>query len=228
MHIGVLSDAHGNLEGLRSCLNFLRKRNVEHYIFLGDATGYFPQSAEVCALLAELPLTVIAGNHEAMLAGILPMADAMRQVIRPPDVMHKPVQNWLRRSMRAGPTRLLELGGRTIRLTHGSPENPWQGRVSEPDTLRMDCDILLTGHSHRPLLARIPGGGIYLNPGSCGYPRDNGAWLSLAILDTATLDAQIFRLPNSIDPTLMRKLHPAVKDALRRSFPPAGIIMETS
>ena len=227
MRLGILADAHGNHAGLCCCLRFLQHINVEHYLFLGDATGYFPHSAAVCETLAALPLTLIAGNHEGMLMGTLPMTDAMRDVIQPPDTAAAAIRLWMRRCAQAGPACDIEIGGRRLRLVHGSPEAPWLGRIADLSPSDMDdCDVLLSGHTHRPCISRPAADRLYVNPGSCGYPRDNGAWLSVAVLDTTDLSAHIFRLPNRLDATTLQWVHPAVRQTLQRNFPVTGTIVE--
>ena len=51
MVIGLLSDAHGNPLGLRSCLAALRAAGAGQVYFLGDAVGYLPGEAEVIDIL---------------------------------------------------------------------------------------------------------------------------------------------------------------------------------
>ena len=49
MKAGIISDAHGNLAALQLSLNFLLKcQQVDCIYYLGDAIGYFPDSAAVC------------------------------------------------------------------------------------------------------------------------------------------------------------------------------------
>lgn len=227
MRLGVLADAHGNLAGLERCLHFLRQQDVEHYLFLGDATGYFPQNEAVCSLLDELPLTLIAGNHEGMLMGTLPMTAAMREIIQPPDAKSPAVERWLQRCAQAGPARDILLDGKHLHMVHGGPKDPWCGHIKHPEEFpRQDYDIILSGHTHRPHINISSTGRLHVNPGSCGYPRDNGAWLSVAILDTDDLQAQIFRLPNKLDSATLARLHPAVVQTLQRDFPATGIFVE--
>lgn len=205
----------------------MRQLNVGHYLFLGDATGYFPQSAEVCETLAALPLTLIAGNHEGMLMGALSMADTMRAIIQPPDAGSPAIRQWVQRCARTGPICEVEIEGRHLRLVHGSPDSPWQGRVESLTTAIMrDCDVLLSGHTHRPCINKLSTGQLHVNPGSCGYPRDNGAWLSVAILDTSDLSACIFRLPNRLDTVTLQWIHPEVRQTLQRNSPITGTIVE--
>lgn len=223
MRLGILSDAHGNLAGLEACLRFLQRQGVEEYLFLGDAVGYFPQSAAVCDLLARLPATVIAGNHEAMLLEILPMSGRMRDVIRPPAPHDHRIRRWLRRCEQAGPMRTAVIDGKRLLLAHGSPADPYCGRIGDAAQVPSGTfDILLVGHTHHPQIMTLADGRLLINPGSCGYPRDNGAWLSVAVLDTVSMAAQIYRLPNRLDTAILNCVHPSVRNTLQRDFPFLG------
>jgi len=69
--IGLLSDAHGNPLGLRSCLAALRAAGAAQVYFLGDAVGYLPGEAEVIEILRSEGVICQRGNHEGMLLGDL-------------------------------------------------------------------------------------------------------------------------------------------------------------
>lgn len=227
MRLGILSDAHGNIAGLKRCLRFLSRQGVSQYLFLGDATGYFPHSQAVCSLLASLPAVVVEGNNEALLSGCLPMTDAMREIIRPPDATAVPIRTWLRRCRAAGPQQLLTIDGKRLRLVHAGLEDPYTGRMDETAAGAVhDCDAILAGHTHRPAVTYLDDGKLLLNPGSCGYPRDNGAWLSVAVLETQTLSATVYRIPNILSEKTLRQVHPTVRETLKRNFPIFGTRVE--
>lgn len=61
----------------------------------------------------------------------------------------------------------LDAEGRTIVIVHGH-----QVGSPSPETLApaYDADVIVFGHSHRPLEERVDGR-LYLNPGSAGAPR---------------------------------------------------------
>lgn len=229
MRLGILSDAHGNIAGLKKCLRFLARQGVTQYLFLGDATGYLPHSQAVCALLARIPVLMVEGNNEAMLSGSLPMTDAMREIIRPPDPENVHIRRWLRLCKAAGPQRLLIIEGKRLRLVHAGLEDPYTGRMDKAAAAALtDCDVILAGHTHRPDITCFADGRLLLNPGSCGYPRDNGAWLSVATLDMPSLRAAIYRIPNRLDSATLRHVHPKVRETLQRDFPIYGTRVEDS
>ena len=56
------------------------------------------------------------------------------------------------------------------------------------------CDLVVFAHTHRPYAARKPGGPLFVNPGeTSGWPYREP---SIAIVETATLEAEIVRLPD--------------------------------
>jgi predicted phosphodiesterase len=69
--IGVISDIHGNFEGLLKALEILNKQSIDkHSIYVcGDIVGYGNQPNECCQLIKDLGLTVVAGNHDWAVAG---------------------------------------------------------------------------------------------------------------------------------------------------------------
>ena len=79
------------------------------------------------------------------------------------------------------PPRLqLQLGGFTIALTHG---HLGSGRSTEERAVRAfpGADVVVFGHSHRPMVHRRPDGPLVVNPGSPTQPR--GLRPTLALLD---------------------------------------------
>jgi diadenosine tetraphosphatase ApaH/serine/threonine PP2A family protein phosphatase len=54
---------------------------------------------------------------------------------------------------------------------------------------------VLMGQTHYPLLRRTARGGLLLNPGSVGQPRDRNPMASWALLDTGTGHAVLRRTP---------------------------------
>ncbi|HWI15659.1 MAG TPA: metallophosphoesterase family protein [Burkholderiales bacterium] len=83
--------------------------------------------------------------------------------------------------------RVVEYAGKTLYLLHDRNEL----RLHPPPEV---CDVIITGHSHRPAVERRDGV-LYLNPGSAG-PRRFKLPVTVAVLSIgATLDAQILELP---------------------------------
>ncbi len=61
------------------------------------------------------------------------------------------------------PTDMVELGGRFFYLVHSVHDLDIDPRAA-------GVDVVVSGHSHKPLMERR-GGGMYLNPGSAGPRR---------------------------------------------------------
>jgi diadenosine tetraphosphatase ApaH/serine/threonine PP2A family protein phosphatase len=93
------------------------------------------------------------------------------------------------------------LDGLKIKVRHASP---WDEETYlYPDSPRL-ADVqprpdewLLFGHTHRPL-ALPTGGGLILNPGSVGQPRDWNPLASYALIDTSTRQAAIRRVEYNV------------------------------
>lgn len=193
MIVGMLSDAHGNVEGLLAGLAILRREAAARILYLGDAVGYLPGSAVVDAISADDGIDPIAGNHEAMLLdtdgafddGVFRFSETRRALGRP------------------GMERIAKWPDRR---TIGTPSGPvlvvHDGPGGGGDHLRTDADlvalgplpwsIVCMGHTHRPFI-RMVGSTLFVNVGSCGLPRDDGRFGAVAVLDTETGDVRIIR-----------------------------------
>ena len=88
-----------------------------------------------------------------------------------------------------------EINGQRLLFLHGSPDDPTYGYVY-PDTdltaFTPDSDWVFMGNTHHPFI-REEEGTYYVNIGSCGLPRDDGRYGSVALFDTVAQTAQIFR-----------------------------------
>ena len=68
MKIAIMSDIHSNYEAFQSCINETEKREIQHYIFLGDYLGDMAYPQKTLKLIKELQqkynCTLIRGNKE--------------------------------------------------------------------------------------------------------------------------------------------------------------------
>jgi putative phosphoesterase len=78
-------------------------------------------------------------------------------------------------------TKMIKLGGRSIYVLHDR-------HALEFDPASRGVDIVISGHSHKPLIETIQGV-LYLNPGSAG-PRRFSLPVTLAILELIKGTAQ--------------------------------------
>ncbi len=138
----------------------------------------------LAALFAEVDLIVHAGDVGGRavleaLAAIAPVEAVSGNV----DDRHDPL---LPRA------RALPVGRRTLHVSHGD-----EFGSPKPEALlaAYSADILVYGHTHRPLLVRAADGRVVVNPGSAGPPRF-GLKPSVAILtvDGTEVDVQFIDL----------------------------------
>jgi putative phosphoesterase len=217
MLLGIISDAHGNDEGLALCLEHLHDQGCEKLVFLGDAVGYFQRSEACCRLLEQSGAICLMGNHEAMTMGMLPIPRDTEEILRLPPSWDALPEAWRKQVVAHGPRLELELAGRRILCVHGSPDAPLTHYVRRGMVpgLDFDADVLLLGHTHVPFVESTDHG-LVINPGSCGLPRDTGSLLSCAVLDLKTLAVHVTRLPYAPSRDLLTGAHKKVRDCMKR------------
>lgn len=222
MRIALLADVHGNPNALAAVRRSLERLGPDAVYFLGDAVGYLPGEGECLEMLGELGASCQKGNHEAMLLG--PAAppserDGVYRVgsarARLDPLVLEDIRSWPER-------RELEVDGRRLLLVHGSPSAPLDGYLY-PDT---DLgphgdgpyDAVLCGHTHRPFVRRF-NDTLFVNAGSVGLPRDVGRLASLAVYDSETNNAEVWRVPFDAEGVIRRwgaELHEQTRACLRR------------
>ena len=218
--IGLISDAHGNGSAFDRGVSLLLEQGAEHFYFLGDAIGYVPSSA-VLDSLARLGDRVqcIRGNHEAMLLGgqIDPARERVYQLETLRSSMTQPqldmISSW--------PTLRREtVNGLTMLLVRGSPADPTYGYVY-PDTdlagFAPDADFVFMGNTHHPFI-REHAGTCYVNIGSCGMPRDDGRYGSVALLDEKARSVLILRFDITADSKHVLEQFPAIHPSVREVY----------
>lgn len=223
--IGLLSDAHGNSLAFDRAVDLLLAQGAQRLYFLGDAVGYVP-SAAVLDSLARLGDRVqcIRGNHETML--LEGQSDAARERVYQLEALRPrltPAQLAMIASWPASRSEVID--GQKVLLVHGSPEDPTYGYVY-PDTdlagFNHGADWVLMGNTHHPFI-REQVGTRYVNIGSCGMPRDDGRYGSVALLDTKTRSARILRFDITAESRQVLEqfpmVHPSVRDVYERRRP---------
>jgi diadenosine tetraphosphatase ApaH/serine/threonine PP2A family protein phosphatase len=200
--IAVLSDVHSNLHALQAVLAEVDAGEFDELWCLGDVVGYGPRPNECAALLRERATVCLAGNHDLVVLGKIPMSafadDAGIAAL------------WTQRALDDDARTFLEtlepLATRTgAELFHGSPRDPVWDYVLSEDAARFTFaatsePLVLVGHSHVALELSSDGLGLHggkadagmrlelsgarrlLNPGSVGQPRDGdgrAAWLEI-------------------------------------------------
>ena len=215
--IGLVSDAHGNSLAFERAVALLLAQGAQRLYFLGDAIGYVP-SAAVLVSLARLGERVqcIRGNHEAMLleghgdVACEPVyqLEALRPKLTPAQLSM--IASW-------PASRHEVIDGQKLLLVHGSPADPTYGYVypdSDLSDFAADADWVFMGNTHHPFI-REQAGICYVNIGSCGMPRDDGRYGSVALLDTQARSARILRFDITVESKQILEQFPSVHSSVR-------------
>jgi len=225
--LGLLSDAHGNIAAFERGLKLLRDRGAQRIYFLGDAVGYIPSTA-VLEKLHDDAIPCLMGNHEAMMLSrrYAPEREAAYRLGEIAARLSSEILHWVA----AWPTsRTLSADGGAALLVHGSPNDPTfdyvypdtdlkpfthaEGAASNGDEIR----AVFMGNTHRPFV-RDCDGVRFVNIGSCGLPRDDGAWGSVCLYDETENEAHILRYPIADTADELRNRYPDLHAVVLESF----------
>jgi predicted phosphodiesterase len=203
MRVAVLSDVHSNLHALEAVLAEVDAGRFDALWFLGDLVGYVPRPNECAALLQERAAICLAGNHDLVVLGRIPIdsfvGEAAAAARWTQDVLDENARSFL-------DALEPQAVGPDAELFHGSPCDPvWEyvlgDAVAAAAFARTTAPLVLIGHSHVALEIsngddlrgeQAPAGTELelgrlrrlLNPGSVGQPRDGdrrAAWLEIDI-----------------------------------------------
>lgn len=175
MNLGVISDVHADRVALERALSLLVDRGADKIVCLGDVVEKGPDGDGTIEVLRDWLIPAVRGNHDDNAVRHAALEPALRGSEPPlsarslawldglPDVRE---YHWL------GQTILLAHGTPTCRNTYVFPE---QVPKRLKRTLRAaQFDVLLLGHTHRPMRMRY--GDLWIcNPGSVckGRARDS-------------------------------------------------------
>ena len=164
MLIGVMSDAHDSVQGVRDALRIFSRRRVDLILFAGDMIG----SGNCYAFEGlGIPIKLVYGNNDGDREGLA------REFSR-------------RGGEYLGDFGEIEAGGLKIALLHGTEEPLVRAVVAS-----QIYDVIVRGHNHCAEATRH-GKTLLVNPGEIwGYLTGRS---SVAILDTSCLDVEFIEL----------------------------------
>lgn len=221
----VVSDLHSNAAALRAVFARIRRKRVDDIICLGDFVGYGAEPNQVLDAMRNARWTkvFIRGNHDRVAAG-MDEGESFNPAA-------KEAALWTRDRLSGPNRRFLEtlppgpITHETALLCHGSPYDEDEYVFTEHHAAEIlvafDAPIILFGHTHLPAVfsigkdktvsgtlirgeatIRLDRSQRYLiNPGSVGQPRDRNPASSCAIIDTARMTVQFFRVPYDLEKT---------------------------
>jgi diadenosine tetraphosphatase ApaH/serine/threonine PP2A family protein phosphatase len=233
LRIAVLSDVHANLHALEAVLREVDVGGFDALWFLGDLVGYGPKPNECTALLQERAAICLAGNHDLVVLGKIPIdafaGEAAAAARWTQTVLDEPGRAFLDSLQPTATAPGAE-------LVHGSPRDPvWEyvltDDAAEAAFAHTETPLVLVGHSHVALEIsngddlrgeQAPAGTELelgrlrrlLNPGSVGQPRDGdprAAWLEI---DNASGRATFRRTDYSVELTQREMREEGLPDAL--------------
>ncbi len=166
MKLGLISDIHGDIVALELAWAHLTVFGADRIVCAGDLVGYGPHPDRVVAFLAERGIDSVRGNHDRWALHRGPgVPDAFGGGTPSPETIE---------TLKTLPAdRVIADGPRVGVITHGSPGNDmdYVTRTTHPPALlrsmlgKLGADLLLVGHTHRPMWYRS-GPGLVVNPGS--------------------------------------------------------------
>lgn len=202
MLVAVLSDIHSNVFALRAVLQDTARAGAREIWISGDTFGYYPWAADTFGVLEAVSPRAVLGNHDLWvidaeaaphgIAGELARQNAEELAVGAPRALR-----WL---ASLAPECQFERDGWCIRMAHGTPEDPLEGRYYPDDVhpytwLPRENQIVILGQTHYPLLRGAGRIGLTLNPGSVGQSRDGNPMPSWALLDLSSGQAWLRRTP---------------------------------
>ena len=181
MRYGVLSDVHGNLPALEAVCEAMPP--VDGYLCAGDVVGYNPWPAACIDRLREMDAVTVRGNHDHAVAtdgGAWFNSMGRAGVAYAREQLDRTALEWLD----SLPTHET-VSGEAVLLVHGHPDDP--NRYTYPDSfsaamLGENHRVVITGHTHVQGHREFEGG-LVMNPGSVGQPRDGDPRAAFAVLE---------------------------------------------
>jgi putative phosphoesterase len=169
MKLGLISDIHGDAVALELAWAHLTVMGADRIICAGDLCGYGPHPDRVIAFLAEHHVDSVRGNHDRWAverASGLPGVPSTFGGGLPSKASIE--------ALTLLPAHLLVADGPRVGVVvHGSPGDDldFVTRKTHPPALldrwlgEMNANLLVIGHTHKPMLYRSPAG-LVINPGS--------------------------------------------------------------
>jgi putative phosphoesterase len=154
MNIGIISDIHGDYAALETTLErFDHLHHVTQILCAGDLVGRGPEPERVVQVIRERGIPTVRGNHDEWSYGL---SNESKQYLKALPL------DWRG-----------DIEGHSVFMCHGKPGNNLWGLYRDhiSDTLlnmmlgSLGVDVLVTGHTHMPLYARVKLGCV-VNPGS--------------------------------------------------------------
>ena len=195
MKYAVFSDIHANAVALRRVVAEAKLLGAEAMLCLGDVVGYGPQPDEAVRILLDENVMTIAGNHDDAVSGRM-TADGFAGLAADSIARHRKLLDAQDLEfLRSLP--YVHRFSTSVVAAHGDVTEPEKFYYVENEKdagenfRATKADLIFVGHTHVPALfitgqsGRVyktgpqdfviePGKRYIVNPGSVGYPREEG------------------------------------------------------
>jgi len=217
----ILSDIHGNLEALETVLAHADANGCEKYVCGGDVVGYNANPSECMAIVQEMGMPCVKGNHDEYVADEdLDLSTfnsvAAEAVLWTRDQLSAAQLEWL------GQLRYLRLVD-SFSVVHATMDGPhsWGYVMTKMDAAAsftyQTTPLCFHGHTHVPIAftehLNISAGSSYdtikieqnmrylINVGSVGQPRDGDPRAAYVIYDSSEAKINLYRLDYDLEKT---------------------------
>lgn len=187
--IGIFSDVHADLTGLRRALAILKRENVDRNVCLGDLVDRGPEGDLVVMMMDVLEIPCVKGNHDRD----APANQAWREKRAAAGDEHAGYRLLNRLTLdylRALPFELrYTWDGLRVLAVHGSPADVMEYLYAKSPSARFkvlaqeaQADVILCGHTHEPMQVKAQGVHFF-NPGSicADYGPGSGTCATLTL-----------------------------------------------
>jgi putative phosphoesterase len=197
--IAVLSDAHANLHALQAVIEDAEKRGVKFFLNAGDLIGFGPFPNEVIELLHSKNVISVIGNYDIEVLNKAKKGKKETKVAL--EFTRKQLSGSCKTYLSSLPRCIeLEVAGKKLLLTHGSPESIDEHLYHDTPKERLKeivedrkADVIITGHSHDQYMREVDGV-FFLNSGSVGRPDDENPKAAYAVLKFNPLKVVLLRV----------------------------------
>ena len=196
MQVAVLSDIHSNFHAFKACYKDAVKCGAESFIFLGDYVSDLSEPQRTLDLVYEIqsqyPTVCLRGNREGYMLDCESIGNNFARGSKTGSLLY--TYEHLRkrdlefiRGLKISDT--IEIEGVQMEIAHAAMDNDRfyfdsnDGHTADIFP-QMQCDYLLTGHSHKQYIQRNDGKTI-INPGSVGIPHGGTRNPKYALLDVS-------------------------------------------
>lgn len=173
MRIGLISDIHGDIDGLIKALHWLDNTQADAILCAGDLIEHKSTDSEaVIALIRERQIPCVQGNHDKSAEMLLKWVRERNGDLDslPP---HRRLSYEALEYLAALPLiQQFDYSGRQIAVAHGTPWSPYTSLFPSESTEMFaravnmaKADVLILGHTHAPMAVEY-GQTWIINPGA--------------------------------------------------------------